>query len=226
MIALRDVVIWPRDAARPILYRASAVFGDRQRVGILAPATSGKTTIARFLCGTERPASGSILSTGRVSWPLGLAGMFHPELTAAANLHHLARTIGEDPKRLIAFCQNFAALERPLFQRMKSFSPAERARLAYAASLAIRCDTYIADETITVGDSETRARSEALLRRRLNHAGLVFLSRNARQLEAWCDRILLLTDGMLLPFPSAKAAQAACDLAAERRENRKDPAHV
>ncbi|MFQ6549338.1 ATP-binding cassette domain-containing protein [Aestuariibius sp. 2305UL40-4] len=226
MIALRDVTLWPTGAARPVLYRANAIFGDRQRIGILAPAASGKTTIARLLCGIERPASGSVLSTGRVSWPLGHAGMLHPELTAADNLHHLARTIGEDPAHYIAFCQSFAALDRPLSARMKSFSPAERARLAYAASLAIRCDTYIADETITVGDAETRAKSEALLRGRLDHAGLIFLSRNARQLDAWCDHILLLTDGMLRPCPSAKVAQAACDLAAERRQNRKDPAHV
>lgn len=209
MITLVDVT-----RAHPssvILMRARASFGRRERVGILAAAGSGKSTIARMLSGIEAPDSGAVLRHGRVSWPMGFAGAFHPDLTAATNIALIAEMIDRDPGQTLAFCDlfgGFAGLDRP----MKTFSPIERATLGFALSLSVPCDTYIADEVIGVGDDIMRRKCDAMLDRRLATAGLVFLSRNPGQIRKYCQTFYVLIGGKLIRCPDIDTAATALKL--------------
>lgn len=197
-----------------ILAGATTQFKPRDRVGILAAAGSGKSTLARLFSGIEPPDGGTVLRHGRLSWPMGFAGAFHPELTAATNITLIADMIGHDPGRTLAFCDQFggfAGLDRP----MKTFSPVERATLAFSLSLAVPCDGYIADEVIGVGDGPMRARCDAMLDRRLATAGLIFLSRNPAQIKKYCRSFYVLISGRLIPCPDVDVAATALKLSAE-----------
>ena len=194
-----------------ILAQAQACFRPHERVGILAAAGSGKSTFARLLSGIEVPDSGAILRQGRASWPMGFAGAFHPDLTAAANITLIADMIGQDPGRTLAFCDRFggfAGLDRP----MKTFSPVERATLGFTLSLSVPCDTYIADEVIGVGDDLMRRRCDAMLDRRLASAGLIFLSRNPAQIRKYCQTFYVLIGGKLIRCPDIDTAAIALKL--------------
>ncbi len=226
MILFQNVTLRPRNRAEPILLEADAVIHPRERVGILAPAGAGKSSIARLICGIERPDQGAIHRSGRVSWPIGLAGPFHPELGVTDNLGLIAGLLGEEADRLIAFCHRFCDHSLALRGRMKDLTPAQRARLAYACSLAVPCDYYIADETVTVGEADLRAKCDAMLDRRLRAAGLVFLSRNPAQLSARCQRFYVLIRGKLMPCRTPQIGQEALRLAAASEPPEKEPAHA
>lgn len=195
-----------------ILAQVSACFKPRERVGILAAAGSGKSTVARLLSGIDEPDSGAILRQGRISWPMGFAGAFHPDLTAARNITLIADLIGQDPGRTLAFCDRFGAFAGGLDRPMKTFSPVERATLGFSLSLSLPCDTYIADEVIGVGDTAMRARCDAMLGRRLASAGLVFLSRNPAQIRKYCQTFHVLIGGKLIPCRDIDTAAAALKL--------------
>jgi capsular polysaccharide transport system ATP-binding protein len=198
-----------------ILAGATAQFKPRDRVGILAAAGSGKSTLARLFSGIEPPDGGTVLRQGRLSWPMGFAGAFHPDLTAATNITLISEMIGQDPGRTLAFCDQFggfAGLDRP----MKTFSPVERATLAFSLSLAVPCDGYIVDEVIGVGDAPLRAKCDAMLERRLANAGLIFLSRNPAQIKKYCHTFHVLIGGRLIPCPDIDVAATALKLSAER----------
>ena len=92
--------------------RLNAVFPTGAAVGLLGRNGAGKTTLLKMIAGTIRPTSGRILSDGTISWPVGFAGSFHPELTGAQNVRFVARIYGVDSDKLVEYVEDFAALER------------------------------------------------------------------------------------------------------------------
>jgi capsular polysaccharide transport system ATP-binding protein len=197
------------DGPRDILAPTSLIFGEGERVGILAARGSGKSVIARLLCGIDQPDTGAVVRAGRVSWQLGAAGALHPDLTVAENIGIVARLTGEDPLSLTALCEVLGGLA-PILQRpMKTVSPAQRAAVAWCVAAGVTCDTYIADDTIGFGLDRQRDMSEAFLLQRLETAGLVFLSSNPQQIARFCQRYFVLIAGQLIPCPDLSAGQAA-----------------
>lgn len=197
------------DGPRDILAPTSLVIGPRDRVGILAARGSGKSVIARLLCGIDRPDSGHVLRQGRLSPPLGSAGMLHPDLTVAENIAIVARLEGEDPLALIAECELLGGLGPILHRRMGAVSPAQRAAVAWCVTATLPCTTYIADDSIGFGLDRQRDLSEAYLLDRLASAGLVFLSSNPQQIDRFCTRNFVLIAGQLIPCPDLLAGQEA-----------------
>lgn len=211
MIALLNATRMVTDdlGPRQILAETSLVIGDRERVGILAARGSGKSMIARLLSGIERPDSGQVLRTGRVSWPMGFAGALHPDLTVAENIALIGGLLGEDAEHLVAFCELSGGLGPILHRKMKTASPAQRSAVAFCLSLGTQCDTYVADDSIGFGLDRQREMSEALLEQRLETAGLVFLSSNPQQIAKVCNRVFVLICGHLVPCQDIMAGQQA-----------------
>src|SRR5208282_4442148 len=86
---------------------------DRGRnIGIVGRNGAGKSTLIRLLSGAERPTSGRIRRTMRVSWPLAFGGAFQEHLTGLDNLKFVARIYGADYRPLIPFVEDFTELGR------------------------------------------------------------------------------------------------------------------
>ncbi len=220
MISLVEVsrAIRTERGARPLFSGITASFPKGSRVGILAPAGSGKSTLARIICGIEEPDAGYVEAQGRISWPMGFAGGFHPDLSLKKNIALLGQMIGEPPSLLVDFCSEFGDLEYAMHQPAKLLSPTERLAAAFSLSLAVPCDTYVADECIGFGDGIVRRKSDALLTKRLETSGLIFLSRNPAQLAKRCDHFWVLLAGKLKPCPSPDVGMKALHLLAQRTD--------
>ncbi len=221
MIALDNVSILKpgfRNRA-PILVEANAVFGLGERVGILAAPSTGKSSIARLLSGIDRPDHGRVRADTRVSWPIGFAGFLHPHLSVRDNIDIFARLMGMKPETVIAFCEGFDGLEDLNRQMMQDLTPTQRAILGYACALSVPGPAmWIADEVITVGEPSDRTRCDELLSDRLVQGGLVFLSRNVRQLKAYCDRFLVLINRRLVECSDLEVAQEALEFSTKREQ--------
>ena len=209
MILLRNVSIRNPNPARQhlLLDSVSLLIPDKSRIGILAPPGSGKSTIARVLSGIDKPHRGYVHTSGRVSWPLGFAGFLHPHVSIEKNLRTIAGLTGQPLDQLYHVCALFLGQSFDMRETVMNLSPSARAALAYACCLAVPWDHVIADETITIGTSETRALCEAALERHLQSSGLIFLSRNARQLEQFCDSFFVLAGGRLRPCSDLAVAE-------------------
>jgi len=198
-----------------ILHNQTVLFRKRARVSILAPAGSGRTTLARVLGGVKRPMRGRVFIEGSVGWPIGFSGLLNPMLTLAENIAHVAGllhvTSGEIGAVVAWFCDSDKILER----RVMTLAPSERALAVFAISLAVPVDHLIADDKIMVSDTRIAARSEQLLRRRLDGAGLIFLSRNAKLLERWCDEHYVLLNGSLRAVADPTEGQCLLDAQAK-----------
>lgn len=222
MIALDHVTFGYPGQSSPILNDVTARFSTKDRVGILAASGSGKSTVARLLSGVEQPQRGAISRRGRVSWPVGFAGFFHPELTAAENIAHVAGLSGAEPPDVVAFCMHFCDFPGGLSRRMLDLSPTERAVLGYSCSLAIGFDQLIVDETVTVGTPVQRMKCEALLNQHLETGGLIVIARTGRQMKQFCNKFMVLTNGQFVACKTPEEAEALLRFSTTEAE----PIHV
>ncbi len=215
MIKLENVDLlkpgfWNRET---ILQDANVAFGTGERIGILALPGSGKSSLARLLAGIDDPDRGTVTKIGRVSWPIGFAGFFHPNLRVSENISIFARLVGASPDTVAGFCRDVFGIDYGPRKVMQDLTPTQRSLMAYACSLSIEGPaTWIADETITVGEPTDRTACDRILAERLETGGLIFLSRNARQLAAYCDKFLVLINKRLIECVDLAVAQEALEL--------------
>lgn len=175
-------------------------------IALLGRNGAGKSTLLRMLAGSQDPDRGTILRHGRISWPVGFAGSFHPDLTGAQNARFVARVYGADTDALVAFVAEFAELGRYLHMPLRHYSSGMRARLAFGVSMGVPFDTYLVDEVTAVGDERFRAKCRMLLEARLDGAGAIVVSHSLGLLRELCAAGLVLEDGRLDYFDDIGAA--------------------
>lgn len=211
MIELEDVHKSYRtdDGRRIVLDNVSATFPDGISVGILGANGSGKSTLVRLLSGVEMPDEGRVRRTGRVSFPLGFSGTFHPDLNGLENVRFLARVHRTDEADAVDFVREFAELDDYFYMPVSTYSSGMRARLAFGACLALDFDTYLIDEVTAVGDARFRARCLAAFGERMERSEVVMVSHDLDVMRAYCDSGAVLWRGSLTMYPTVNEAIAA-----------------
>lgn len=199
MIVLRDLTKTYRlnGERKVVLDRVNATFPTGVSVALLGRNGAGKSTLLRMLAGSADVTSGEILSDGRISFPVGFAGSFHPDMTGAQNTRFVARIYGVDTDGLLDYVRSFAELGPHFHLPVRSYSSGMRSRLAFGISMGIPFDTYLIDEVTAVGDASFKAKSEAVFKDRMRSAGAVFVSHSMPQLRDMCDAGAVIEGGRL-----------------------------
>lgn len=187
----------------------TATFPTGRSVALLGRNGAGKSTLLQMIAGTLLPDAGRIRATGTISWPVGFAGAFHPDLTGAQNARFIARIYGVDSSAMVAFVADFAELGDHLHQPVRTYSAGMRSRLAFGASMAVPFDTYLVDEVTSVGDAAFRRRSSEVLSARMQHASAIVVSHAMPLIRQICDAGAVLEDGRLTWFDDLEEAIAA-----------------
>lgn len=208
MIELRN--IWKtytlngvtKHVARDITF----TFPKGECVALMGSNGAGKSTMLKMLAGTVQPSSGKIVRHGSVSWPVGFAGSFHPDMTGAQNAKFVARLYGVDTEEMIAFSAEFAQIGGHINLPVRTYSSGMKSRLAFAMSMAVRFDTYLIDEITAVGDGAFKAKSNAILKERLEHSGAVFVSHSLEQMKDLCKSGVVMQKGRFFYYARVERA--------------------
>lgn len=186
----------------------SATFPSGKSVALLGRNGAGKSTLLQMIAGTIEPTHGTIDITGTISWPVGFAGSFHPELTGSQNTRFIARIYGVDTDELADFVEDFAQLGAHFRQPFRTYSAGMRSRLAFGISMGIAFDTYLVDEVTSVGDAAFRARSAEVFHARMKHAGALVVTHSMGQVRELCDSGAVLENGKLTYYEDLEEAIA------------------
>lgn len=208
MIVLKNLTkAFRRGAGRNyIANNINVTFPSRTSVALLGRNGAGKSTLLKIIGGTMRPDSGKVLSSGRVSWQIGFAGSFHPDLTGAQNTRFIARIYGIDVESLEETVNDFAELGDSFYMPFRTYSSGMRARFAFGVSMSIPFEYYLIDEVTSVGDASFRAKCNAVLTERLSSAGSIVVSHNDATLRAICSAGAVLENGVLTYYDDIGAA--------------------
>jgi capsular polysaccharide transport system ATP-binding protein len=197
-----------RGSATVVADRINAVFPSRVSVGLLGRNGAGKSSLLKMIAGTVDPDDGEILSDGMISWPVGFAGSFHPDLTGVQNVRFVARVYGVDTDELVAFVRDFAELGEHFELPFHTYSSGMRSRLAFGLSMGIRFDTYLVDEVTSVGDALFKDKSARVFDERRQTSGAVVVSHSMKMMRRLCDAGAVLEGGRLTYFDGIDEAIA------------------
>jgi capsular polysaccharide transport system ATP-binding protein len=170
--------------------------GDK--LGILGRNGAGKSTLIRIISGAERPSSGQIERTMRVSWPLAFSGAFQTSLTGIDNIKFTARIYGTDTQEAVDYVESFSELGKYLREPVRNYSSGMRARLAFGISMAVNFDCYLIDEIIAVGDSRFHEKCRHELFEKRKDSALIIVSHDPTYIRDHCTRAVILNQGRLL----------------------------
>jgi capsular polysaccharide transport system ATP-binding protein len=194
---------------RTILHDATFELPADRNIGILGANGAGKSTLLRLIAGTELPNRGDVRRRALVSFPIGYAGTFHPDLSARANTRFLARVYGLPVDRTTDWIADFSELGTYFDMPVRTFSSGMFVRLAFSASLAFDFDVYLIDEATEVGDARFRQKYVAALRERLTRSRVVIVSHNPATIRTYCDCGAVLHDGVFMLYDTVDDAMVA-----------------
>jgi capsular polysaccharide transport system ATP-binding protein len=195
-----------RNGRKIVLDNANATFEAGHNFGILGANGAGKSTLIRLLAGSELPDRGIVRRYGRVSFPLGFGGTFHGALSGRENAAFIARVYGAPLRATIDYVEDFAELGEYFMMPVNTYSAGMRARLAFAACLAIDFDVYLIDEVTEVGDQRFRRKCVEAFRARMAQSDIILVTHNPQTIRQYCDRGAILANGALSLYDDVGAA--------------------
>lgn len=177
-------------------------------LALLGRNGAGKSTLLKIISGTMRPDYGRVISDGSISWPVGLGGAFHGDLSGAENVRFIARIYGVDTDELVAFVEDFAELGKFYHMPMRSYSSGMRSRLTFGASMGIKFDTYLVDEVTAVGDRAFKRKSREVFAARMRDSSAIMVNHSMGQIRKFCDAGIVLEMGRMRYFEDLEEAIA------------------
>lgn len=171
-------------------------------VGIIGTNGSGKSTILKIITGVLSQTSGEVKVNGRISALLELGAGFNMEYNGIENIYLNGTMIGFSQKEIDQKLEDilaFADIGDYVYQPAKTYSSGMFVRLAFAVAINIDPEILIVDEALSVGDVFFQAKCYHKFEE-FKEMGktIVFVSHDLSSISKYCDRVVLLNQGVKL----------------------------
>ncbi len=178
-------------------------------VGIIGTNGSGKSTILKIITGVLNPTSGSVRVDGRISALLELGAGFNMEYTGIENIYLNGTMNGFSNEEIDARMQDildFADIGDYVHQPVKTYSSGMFVRLAFSVAINIDPEILIVDEALSVGDVFFQAKCYHKFDEfKKMGKTIMIVSHDLSSIAKYCDRVILLNQGVKLGEGSPKA---------------------
>jgi lipopolysaccharide transport system ATP-binding protein len=191
-----------------VLDSVSLKLYEGETLGIIGRNGAGKTTMLQIMAKILAPSRGQVkIRPGKTSSLLTLGLGFRQDLAGRDNALLAAMLQGADLALAQGYLEEikaFSELGDSFEEPVKIYSAGMRARLGFTTALLTHVDILLIDEVLSVGDRKFREKAEAAMKERVGgDQTVVFVSHSQGQVEALCDRAILIADGKV-------AAEGAC----------------
>ena len=179
-----------------------------ETVGIIGTNGSGKSTILKIITGVLHETSGTVQVNGRISALLELGAGFNMEYNGIENIYLNGTMIGFSEKEIDEKLQDildFADIGDYVYQPVKTYSSGMFVRLAFAVAINIDPEILIVDEALSVGDVFFQAKCYRKFEEfKQKGKTILFVSHDLSAISKYCDRAILLNQGVKLGEGSPK----------------------
>ena len=177
-------------------------------VGIIGTNGSGKSTILKIITGVLNPTGGTLTVNGRIQALLELGAGFNMEYTGIENIYLNGTMNGFTEQEIESRMQDildFADIGDYVKQPVKTYSSGMFVRLAFSVALNIDPEILIVDEALSVGDVFFQAKCYHKFEEfKKMGKTIIFVSHDLSSVSKYCDRVVLLNQGVKLGEGSPK----------------------
>ncbi|AIQ49475.1 hypothetical protein R70723_29020 [Paenibacillus sp. FSL R7-0273] len=188
-------------------------------VGLVGPNGAGKTTLMRLMTGLSRISAGSIhikemdINKQFVSYIREIGAiietpLFYPYLTGFQCLKYYSklRSVHNDRLKEVV---SLLGLTDAIHKKVKTYSLGMRQRLGIAQAILAEPALLILDEPFNGLDPNGVAELRNILKKMAAGGTAVFLSSHTlNELEAICDRAILMSEGRLIQIKDIRIQEA------------------
>ncbi len=179
-----------------------------ETVGIIGTNGSGKSTILKIITGVLNQTKGEVEVNGRISALLELGAGFNMEYSGIENVYLNGTMMGFSKKEIDAKMDDilsFADIGDYVYQPAKTYSSGMFVRLAFAVAINIEPEILIVDEALSVGDVFFQAKCYHKFDEfKKMGKTILFVSHDLSSISKYCDRVVLLNQGIKLGEGSPK----------------------
>ncbi len=173
-----------------------------ETVGIIGTNGSGKSTILKIITGVLNPTRGEVTVNGRISALLELGAGFNMKYNGIENIYLNGTMMGFSKKEIdekMDSILEFADIGEYVHQPVKTYSSGMFVRLAFAVAINIEPEILIVDEALSVGDVFFQAKCYHKFDE-FKEMGktILFVSHDLSSISKYCDRVVLLNQGVKL----------------------------
>ncbi|TAM86371.1 MAG: ABC transporter ATP-binding protein [Candidimonas sp.] len=199
--------------ARHRILDHASLRGDVSQFLVLSgPPASGKSVIARIVCGFQHPDSGSVSMGGADITPVspGKRGIGYvpqsfalfPHYSVGANISYpldLARTPAQESRKRVAFICEMLRISDLLDKRVDQISGGQKQRVAIARGLVKACALYVLDDPLVGLDFKLREQLVIDLRslQREMEASFLYLTSDPLEPLMLGDGVAVLDNGRI-----------------------------
>jgi teichoic acid transport system ATP-binding protein len=177
-------------------------------VGIIGTNGSGKSTILKIITGVLNPTGGTLTVNGRIQALLELGAGFNMEYTGIENIYLNGTMNGFTEQEIESRMQDildFADIGEFIHQPVKTYSSGMFVRLAFSVAINIDPEILIVDEALSVGDVFFQAKCYHKFEEfKKMGKTIIFVSHDLSSVSKYCDRVVLLNQGVKLGEGSPK----------------------
>jgi lipopolysaccharide transport system ATP-binding protein len=178
-----------------------------ETIGIIGRNGSGKSTLLQVIAGTLSPNRGTVEVNGRVAALLELGSGFNHEFTGRENVYLNGAILGLSEAEMSARFEAIAAFADIgdfIDQPVKTYSSGMVLRLAFAVVAHVDADILIVDEALAVGDAFFVQKCMRWISEFKKRGTVLFVTHNAADVVALCDRAIWMRDGKMVLCGTAK----------------------
>ena len=176
-------------------------------VGIIGTNGSGKSTILKIITGVLNPTGGTLTVNGRIQALLELGAGFNMEYTGIENIYLNGTMNGFTEQEIESRMQDildFADIG-DYVKPVKTYSSGMFVRLAFSVAINIDPEILIVDEALSVGDVFFQAKCYHKFEEfKKMGKTIIFVSHDLSSVSKYCDRVVLLNQGVKLGEGSPK----------------------
>lgn len=195
----------------PAVQQVSFSIDERQIVGLLGHNGAGKTTVMKMLSGYLEPSAGSVRIAGKdlethareIQQRLGYLPEnlpIYPEMSIADYLDyaaHLKGLRGEEKRRSIRYSVDATELGGRFFDPIGQLSRGFKQRVGVAQAILGEPELLILDEPGNGLDPQQNEHMRELIRELSRQATVILSTHIMQEVDALCDRVLVLSNGEL-----------------------------
>jgi len=204
---------WEEDErVRYVLRNLTFSVKEGEKLLVLGPSESGKSTIAKLICGLAYPTEGKVTVKGKVRYVTSTPVASNPLMTLNEYSHLLAMVCGADARHLSELCNgilNDCELTDMKDTKIYDLPGRILKELVYYTMLYIDADIYIFDNTLRLDRSRFGDLCWNKIEKILKERTVVILKKDIQHLDErvikYLDKVLIIEEGKTVSFgPYAK----------------------